>query len=345
MRLLVSALEPSANIHLKAVIDELGDVDVCGIFDKTLGTPNISADDFGVMGFLDVFAKIKQGKAAIKTLVNLARDADTILLIDAPAFNLPLAKALKKSYPHKVIIYYILPKVWAWKKSRAKKVALYTDIQLSIFPFESRYYPNAVYVGNPLMDEINVFKSSLSDNDTIAFLAGSRNSEIKHLMPIMRAIQRRLSHAQALLAIPPHLSDETIAKIYGDISMFDLRRDTHEALYESSFAFVCSGTATLETALIGTPFLLLYKTNALEFKIGRMIVKLPYVGLANILFNMQNEPPMHPEFLQNDLEIEAMMHAYDHYDRKAFFEKTIRLRTMLGSGANKKVAQIIQASL
>ena len=341
MKLLVSAIEPSANLHLKEVVHELNDVEIMGVFDESLGKPIVSPHEFGVMGLIDVLAKIKKAKSVIKEMVVLAQKVDKVLLIDAPAFNLPLAKAIKEAYPTKEIIYYILPKVWAWKKKRALKVMKYTDKQLSIFPFEDQFYPTATYVGNPLMDEITCFKEKLTDNNTIAYLAGSRKSEIKRLMPILKELRSKLGDKKALLVIPPHLSEEQIDSLYGDISMFEVSRDTHKAVSEASFAFVCSGTATFETALIGTPFVLLYKANALEFKIGRMIVKLPNVGLANIMFDFAGLEPMHPEFLQNDLIVEDILDAYRSMDREKFFEKSLALRTMLGSGTNKKVAKII----
>jgi lipid-A-disaccharide synthase len=341
MRLLVSAMEPSANLHLKALSEHLGECDYIGIFDESLGTPLYSPKEFGVMGFIDVFSKIFKAKEAIKELVFLARDADKVLLIDAPAFNIPLAKAIKEKYSEKEIAYYILPKVWAWKKKRAKKVMKYTDKQFSIFPFEDAYYPSSTYVGNPLMDEIKHFKADLTLNDTVAFLAGSRNREIRSLMPIIKELRERLSDKKALLVIPPHFDDDKIAELYGDISVFEIVRDTHKAVSEASYAFVCSGTATLEVSLIGTPMVLMYITNKYEYKLARMFVKLPFVGLANLLFWFKGEPVMHLELLQEDVTVDNLMRAYETDDRGKFFEKSKALRTMLGKNCNEKVAKLL----
>jgi lipid-A-disaccharide synthase len=334
-------MEPSANLHLKAVAEHLGKCDYIGIFDESLGDPLYSPDEFGVMGFIDVFKKYFHAKEAIKELVFLARDADKVLLIDAPAFNIPLAKAIKEKYPDKEIIYYILPKVWAWKKKRAKKVMQYTDKQLSIFPFEDKYYPSATYVGNPLMDEITTFKEEVTDNDTVCFLAGSRNREVRSLMPVIKALRSKLPDKKAILVIPEHFSDEKIETLYGDISDFEISRDTHKGVYEASYAFLCSGTATLETALIGTPLSLIYITNKLEYKIGRALVKLPFVGLANLLFWFAGKEAMHHEFLQDAVNVENLLEAYQKDDRKAFLEKSKALRQMLGKHCNEKVAQLV----
>ncbi len=341
MRLLVSAMEPSANLHLKAVAKHLQECEYIGIFDESLGHPLYSPDEFGVMGFIDVFKKIFFAKEAIKELVFLARDADKVLLIDAPAFNIPLAKAIKKRYPDKEIIYYILPKVWAWKKKRAQKVMRYTDKQLSIFPFEDQYYPTATYVGNPLMDEISAFKDTVIHSDTITFLAGSRNREIRSLMPVMKQLREQLSDKKAILVIPAHFGDAKIEELYGDLSGFEISRDTHKAVYQASYAFVCSGTATLETALIGTPLSLIYITNKFEYKLGRMLVKLPYVGLANLLFWFAGKAAMHPEFLQDEVRVEKLLKACRESNAEGLLEKSKQLRLMLGSECNKKVAEVV----
>lgn len=341
MRLLVSAMEPSANLHLKAVAKHLNGCEYIGIFDESLGTPLYSPNEFGVMGFIDVFGKYFKAKEAIKELVFLARDADKVLLIDAPAFNIPLAKAIKQKYPEKEIVYYILPKVWAWKKKRAKKVMRYTDKQLSIFPFEDLFYPSATYVGNPLMDEIATFKEELTEGGTVAYLAGSRRREIRSLMPVIKSLQGRLSQKRSLLVIPAHLNETDIEELYGDISGFEVIRDTHEAVLEAEYAFVCSGTATLETALIGTPLSLIYIANKWEYKIAKMVMKLPFVGLANLLYYFDGKEAMHPEFLQEDVTVGNLLKAYEEDDRSAYFKKSLELRKMLGGNCSSRVAEIL----
>ncbi len=344
-KVLVSALEPSANLHLKEVARSLEEFEYYGIFDTALGEPMYDPQEFGVMGFVDILGVYFKAKRAIKELVLKAQEVDIVFLIDSPAFNIPLAKAIKKAYPDKKVIYYILPKVWAWKAKRAKKIMAYTDMQLSILPFEDQFYPTATYVGNPLMDEIKQFKTSLSKSDTIAYLAGSRKNEVRRIMPYLRQIRSRLADKRAVLVIPPHFSDETIKELYGDISMFEISRDTHSAVYEASFAFVFSGTATLETALIGTPLVLLLRVHDWEFKLMRKLVKLPFIGLANILFDFAGQAPMHPEFLQDDMDIDAIMHSYQNLDREQFLEKSKQLRRMLGRHANQKVAQILMNAI
>ncbi len=341
MKLLVSALEPSSNLHLKALYPHLNDTELCGIFDESLGTPLYSPKDFSVMGIKDVIGKIFYAKEAMAELLFLAGDADKVLLIDAPAFNLPLAKKIKEKYPDKEISYYILPKVWAWKKKRAIKVDKYCDKLLSIFPFEDQFYPRSTYVGNPLMDEIKDFKTEVSKNNKIAFLAGSRKSEVRSLMPIYKELRKK-HQEEAILVIPPHFSDEEIEELYGDISEFAVIKNTHEALFQADFAYVCSGTATLECSLIGTPMVLVFRANRLEYWIGRKFVKLKHVGLANIVYDFEGKEEMHTELLQEEVNVERMYEVYETIDKEKFLERSIELREELGKSRLKDVAEIIQ---
>ena len=152
MKILVSSLEPSANLHLGEILKE-EKFEIVGIFDEKFGTPLYGSREFAVMGFIDVIPKILKAKEAIKNLANLSKECDKVLLIDGPSFNLPLAKEIKKVNPSIEIIYYILPKVWAWKKGRIKTVNKYVDKKAYIFPFEEEFWGKG-YVGNPLLDEI-----------------------------------------------------------------------------------------------------------------------------------------------------------------------------------------------
>jgi len=243
MKLLVSALEPSSNLHLKEVLKHTKDVELMGIFERSLGTPLYDTSAMAVMGLVDALKKIRWAYKAMDELVLLAKDADKVLLMDSSAFNLPLAKKLKTAYPDKEIIYYILPQIWASRPKRAKKLEAYCDRLLGILPFEGKYYPQgkAEYIGHPLLDEIDA--SHQENSNTIAFMPGSRKGEISRLLPLFKAVQAKLPQKKSLLIIPASFTQEKIASLYGDISMFEISRDTHTALAESEFAFICSGTA------------------------------------------------------------------------------------------------------
>ena len=338
MNLLVSAIEPSANLHLKEVLKNLEDVEIKGVFDKSLGNPIIDSNEFNVMGFFDVIPKIKLAKKTIEDLVKISENADKVLLIDAPSFNLRLAKAIKEKYPQKKIIYYILPKVWAWKKGRIKEVNKYIDKKAYIFPFEKEYWNDGIYVGNPLLDEIKEFRDE-KEYGNVAFLPGSRKSEIKSLMPIFKELAKNIKKNKILVV--PEIYKKNINEIYGDVKEFDIIFNTKKALLKSDFAYICSGTATLEAAIIGVPFVLMYKAREIEYLIAKMFVKLNYVGLANIIFEKENLGQFHKEYLQK-FDINLLLEDYKNSSIKEFRQKSDKLKEILKSGSAKNIVNLIK---
>ena len=347
MKILVSALETSSNIHLKALKDELHcDTEFIGIFDKSLGSPNYDVSDMAVMGFVDVLQKIPFFLKLKKEMVLLAKDVDKVLLMDNSGFNLPLAKSIKKAYPNKEIIYYILPQAWAWKKGRIKTINATIDTICSILPFEKNYYPvdsKIKYVGHPLLDEIKDFKTSVSNTNTIAFMAGSRKSEISKLMPLYRDVASELlkEDKELVLIIPKHFSEDFIKSVYGDISIFTISNDTYTTLIKAEFAFICSGTATLEASLIGTPFVLAFIAKKFDYFIASRLLNIEFVGLANIFFKHLGYPKMHEELLQENVTCENLMREYKNTDREIFLDNSVKLREYLQFGSSQNMANII----
>ena len=190
------------------------------------------------------------------------------------------------------------------------------------------------------MDEIKLKKTSLSSSGKVAFLPGSRRSEISRLMPVYRELAKKID-AKRLLVVPPFLLDK-VGEIYGDVSDFDIVSNTPDALYESDFAFVCSGTATLEAALIGTPFVLAYKAKAIDVFIARKFVKIKHAGLANIMFDFMGKEPLHEEFIQEFATAENLLKAYESCDRQKFLKGCDELRAYLGHGSSKNVVKILK---
>lgn len=339
MKILVSSLEASANLHLKEVLTHLNNVQICGIFDKRFGDALYDSKEFSAMGFVEILPLIFKAKKALKQMVELARDCDRVLLIDSPAFNIPLAKAIKEAGLKCEIIYYILPQVWAWKKKRVAKVERYCDRLASILPFDEKFYNKSEYVGHPLLDEINVQKTTHIKNSIIAFMPGSRRSEISRLMPLYKEVAKNIE-AKKLLVIPPFLA-KNIDEYYGDVSEFEIVYDAKDALMASEFAFICSGTATLEAALIGTPFVLCYKAKAIDIFIARRLVKLKYAGLANIIFDFMGKEPLHTELIQESATVQNLLKSYEHYDANKFLKSCKELREYLKHGSAKSVAEMI----
>ena len=346
MKLLVCAMEASSNIHLKELKKYLSDdVELYGVFDKELGTPLYDLTSLAIMGFVDALKKLRFFFRLRDELVRLAASCDKVLLMDSSGFNLPLAKKLREVYPDKEIIYYILPQAWAWKKGRVAKLEKYCSKLCSIIPFEGEMYSDKnklTYVGHPLLDEIKEFKQELSNTNKIAFMPGSRKTEITNLMPIFRELIKKIPNKEYVLIIPAKFDDAYIKKIYGDISEFTISKNTHEALIDSEYAFICSGTATLEAALIGTPFTLSYIAKRFDFFIGKLFVKLNYIGLANIFFEKMGKSALHSEFLQENVTVDNLLNDYNNLDKKSFFNNSKLLRDYLKNGSSQNVAKIIQ---
>ena len=346
MKLLVSALENSANVHLKSLAKELGqEVEFIGIFDNSLGKPIVDLRSLSIMGFVDALKKLRFFFKLNAQMVDLAQDADKILLIDSSGFNLPLAKKIKKRYPDKEIIYYIIPQAWAWKKKRIPVLEKTINHLCSILPFEKDYYSKNApisYVGHPLLDQIKEFKTELnSEVKNIVFMPGSRKGEISKLMPIYRELRESLK-VDATIIIPEYFSQEERENLYGDLSDFEISHNAHKSLYEADFAFICSGTATLEASLIGVPFILSYIANSLDYFIASRLVKLNYLGLANIMYEKMENRAIHPEFIQDDVTVENLLNSYKEFKRDSFLNDSKKLREYLQHGSSKNVASIIK---
>ena len=379
MKYLISCLEPSANLHFKEVLTHLKRLDpaceICGIFDEKLGSPIYKSSEFSAMGFIEILPLILKAKRAIAQMTRLAAECDRVLLIDSPAFNLPLARAIKESGVCAEISYYILPQVWAWKPHRIVQLKEFCDNLLSIWPFEAKFFgadyegdksavsqeveskdaapkENAArseqsaksakysFVGHPLLDEIKFQKSSYEKQGKIAFMPGSRRAEISRLMPIFRALAPKFENSERTLIIPPHLMDQR-DEIYGPLDGFSIANDTPATLKDCDFAFICSGTATLEAALIGTPFVLCYKARAFDVWLARKLVKLKHVGLANIIFDFLGEEPLHEELLQSEVSAQNLLATYERCDAAKFKLASKKLRDYLKFGSSENVAKIL----
>ncbi|PHS39139.1 MAG: lipid-A-disaccharide synthase [Sulfurovum sp.] len=348
MKLLVSALEPSSNLHLQEVLKHTQDIELLGIFSKTLeqGTPLHDISEMAIMGVVDALKKLRWFFKVADEMVELAAEADKVLLMDSSGFNLPLAKKIKERYPDKEIIYYILPQVWASRPKRVEKLEKYCDKLLGILPFEVDYYPQgkAQYVGHPLLDEIDVHRFDEETKGCIAFMPGSRKSEITRLMPIFLEVRRKLgNNIRPLLVIPPSFSRNKIAHLYRGNREFEIVRDTQEALKRAEFAFICSGTATLEAALIGTPFTLAYIAKKIDFFIGTKFLNITQVGLANIILTHYNNTTLHNELLQEEVTVDNLLKEYYNTDPKIFANKARELRAYLSHGSSENVAKVIMA--
>ena len=344
MKILVSALETSSNLHLSKLLEHAPEnIEIVGIFEKNLGKPIVDLSQNAIMGFIDAIKKLPFFFKLKAKMVELSKTCDKVLLMDSSGFNLPLAKAIKKSNPNIEIIYYILPQAWAWKKKRVFALDKYCDKLLSIIPFENTIYPNpkkVQFVGHPLLDQINIFHTNQNTNN-LCYMPGSRKSEIKSLMPIFRQTAKKFKSKKNILIIPQKFTDDYIKENYGDLSDFEISRDAHLVLANADFAFICSGTATLEAALIGTPFVLCYIAKKFDWIVGKLIVNLDFIGLANIFFQKMGKPPLHIELLQDNVTSKNLITAYNSCDKETFEANAKLLREYLQGPSSQNVAQII----
>lgn len=346
MKLLVCAMETSSNIHLKELKKHLSDdIELLGVFDKELGNPLYDLTHLAIMGFIDALKKLRFFFKLRDELVELADSCDKVLLMDSSGFNLPLAKKLKEKYPEKEIIYYILPQAWAWKKKRVEKLEKFCTKLCSIIPFERDIYKDKnkiTYVGHPLLDEIKEYKTTLQKTNKIIYMPGSRKTEITNHMDVFRELTRRIKDKEHILIIPSKFDKDYIKKTYGDLSNFTISNDAHEVLKEAEFGFICSGTATLEASIIGTPFVMSYVAKKLDYFIGKKFVKLPYIGLANIFFHSMGKEPIHKEYFQEEVNVTNLLSEYQNMNRDDYLKNSQTLRDYLQFGSSQNVAKIIQ---
>ena len=265
-----------------------------------------------VIGFFDVLKKLPKFFALQKLILEKIKEEkpEAIILVDFSGFNLRLARKINRAIP---TFYYISPQVWASRPGRIKTLKKYIHKIITIFKFEEEFYKkygiDTLFVGNPLLDIVEskmtkqefCYKYNLPDSKTtIALLPGSRRQEIKHIFPIMLEaallVTKDLPDAQFVIAKSP----EGEWPLYNRL-IHGLRLDsviieglTYDCLAAADFALVASGTATVETAIMQKPFVIIYKMGLLNYLLYRPLVRTPYIGMVNIIAKRK----VIPEFIQ-----------------------------------------------
>ena len=277
------------------------------------------------MGFVPVITHVR---TIMRGMRECRRDVldwqpDVLILVDYPGFNLGMAKYVFRHLPGTRIVYYISPKVWAWKEWRIHDIRRYVGHVLSILPFEVDFYRQhdsahmITYVGNPTMDEVSEYlqhntqdfshfieKNNLPDRPVIALLAGSRRQEIKdNLRRMIGAVQPLADRYQFIVAGAPGIAPDYYRQVMGDAHVHVLYGQTYRILQHATAALVTSGTATLETALFRVPQVVCYYLKAgLFFSWFRWaFIKVPYVSLVNLVAGRE----VVPELLGRDMTVEA----------------------------------------
>ncbi len=330
---------------------------------REAGLKGLDSKEVSVVGLVEVIEKLPRILKSFKELkaLLLSRRFEAVILIDFPDFNLRFAKEAKGAGVP--VIYYISPQVWAWRKGRIKKIARLVNKMLVVFPFEVGLYKDAgvdvEYVGHPLVDtaECKLTKEAAraalgvpQDSVCVSMLPGSRTSEVKRILEtLLKAgwlIEKGLNGKPVFLLPAAGGMDDDFLNGFlknSPVEVKIIRGQMYCALRASDAAIVASGTATLETALIGTPMVIVYKMSPISYGVAKSLVKLDYAGLPNIIAGRQ----VVPELLQNSasperiakevLEILTVDKSRDSI-LKAY--KEIKL-SLGGKGAAEKAAEAI----
>lgn len=309
--------------------------------------------DRAFMGITDVllnigkiFKAIKQCKLDIEKY-----KPDALILIDYPGFNLRIAKWAKEK--NIKVHYYISPKVWAWNTKRAHGIKKNVDYLYSILPFEVEFYkPYGIvpdYIGNPICDAISQYQFDeqfCSNNNLkdgyIALLPGSRRSELKHILPLMLETTLNFPHYQFVLAGANHIRDEEYFQYTKGYNVIIIKNKTYDVLKNAKASLVCSGTATLETALIGCYQVVCYKFSKISYWIGKRVVKVKYISLVNLILDKM----LVKELIQNELTKENISKELNYIlsenGRKKLESGYAELRKIVGeAGASERAAKLI----
>ena len=294
---------------LKELLPELEIVGAGGPRIAKLATgPFMDWSGEAVVGFWDVIKKYGYFKTQMDRMIaEIGRiQPEAVLFIDYPGFNLRLARQVKARHPAMKTLFYISPQVWAWNRGRIPKMAKFLDRMLCIFPFEKALYEasglRTEFVGHPMLDSLAKLRSGVERRDQLVGLfPGSRDREVKRLFPVM------LEAAGLLRAARPDLEFEAPAanaRLAGwmkehmasrgyDPGFCKVGLDRFYGLaQEATVGMVCSGTATLESAFFGLPMLIAYKVSWLTWVVGRALVKLPHIGMPNVLAGREIVPEL-----------------------------------------------------
>ncbi len=317
--------------------------------------------DMAFLGFFEVLKHLPFVWRVFRRMVALMeeRRPRLVILVDYPGFNLRFAKAAKKRGFH--VLYYISPQVWAWGQKRVKKIARRVDRMLVFFPFETDLYQkeglDVRFVGHPLKDVVRVRQNKTSffqelgldpNRPTVGLLPGSREQEIRRLLPEMikavKILQKTMPDLQAVVGLAPALTDAVYAPfLKRGASVRPVRNHTYHVMSHCDAVMVASGTATLETAILGTPMVILYRMSRISYLIGRALVRLKHIGLVNIVAGRD----VVPELIQKEARAEKIAEVIsvfllDSVKLKIVIQELKKVSDILGDkGATERAAEAV----
>lgn len=379
-KIMIVAGEPSGDAHAAKLVKSLREftsekkIEFFGATSHRLREANVeqivNADDFSIVGLPEIARALPMFWKDFQKLKKTAmeRKPNAVILVDFPDFNLKLAKSLKKQGLK--IIYYISPQLWAWRKYRVQTIRKYVDLMLTILPFEKDWYAkqgilHVEYVGNPTVREVhsNLTKEDFctkhnldSTKPIVSLLAGSRHKEIVRILPVLiettGLMAEKDSEIQFVIALASTRKlaevEEAKVKFKDKLSakIITVQSETYEALNASDVAAVTSGTATLETAIIGTPMAIVYKSSTVNYKLLRPLISVEHFGLINLIA----EERLAKELIQDDFTAdtlsEELFRLLEPTTNRKMREKLKIVTDKLGhGGASKRAAEFILREL
>lgn len=364
--LFIVAGEASGDVHAAHLVDELKRLDPTLKF-SGIGGPHLQASGvelykdmsaLAVVGFAEVLKHYGEIHAVFRLILKRIDEIrpQAVILVDYPGFNLRLAKEIKRrNIP---VIYYISPQVWAWKESRVEHIRRYVDCMLVLFAFEKEFYARrgvpVEWVGHPLVDSVtagipkNEFfrKHALDPNKiTIGLLPGSRHNEVRHLLPVMLnaadILQGEFPQVQ-FLVLQAHTLERPFLESLCQHTRCQpqiIEGETYEGINACDACIVASGTATLETAILGKPMVIIYKTSLLTWLLAKFLVKIPYIGLVNVVAGKKIVPEC-IQFQATGARIAAELRKIVADETRMADIKTElqRVKSMLGTGGSSRRA-------
>jgi len=315
--------------------------------------------DAAVLGLWEVLRKYGYFQEQFRQTLNEIKESkpDAVVLIDYPGFNLRLARALRRQSQRYKTIYYISPQVWAWNRGRIKKMARFIDLVLCIFPFETDLYAasglRAVFVGHPMIERLERQKiGAHRDPNLVGLFPGSRSREVRKIFPVMIEAARRLLQLNSTLRFQAAAASEELARKMSeqlaDRQVIEIAvGQTAAIMQRSSVGIVASGSATLEAAYFGMPFVLIYKVAWPTYVAARLVVNVDFLGMPNLLAGKE----VVPEFIQHDAKPDAIVK-----DVRLLMEDSPARDRMIsdfdaivgklgGAGASERAAQAILEEL
>ncbi|MEE4351613.1 MAG: lipid-A-disaccharide synthase [Desulfatiglans sp.] len=361
--------EASGDLHganlVKAIRHLRPDISFAGIGGKKMEAAGVKifvpSSDMAVVGLSEVFSRfhtITRALSRLKTTLKKQRP-DLLILIDYPDFNLHLARKAKRL--HIPVLYYISPQVWAWREGRVRKIRRRVDRMAVILPFEEAFYRErgmAVdYVGHPLLDacpkefDKKDIKSKLGLEGAypvVGIVPGSRKEEVQNVLPVMvraaEILKERFPNIRCLLPLAETIEEEWVRSFLRNstVKVEIQKENIYEVLGVCDLVLITSGTATLEAAIMGVPMVISYRVSPLSYWIGKRIIKVPHIGLVNLVA----QDDVVPELIQDEMTFERLAEEAssilkDDRKRTRMIAAMKKVRESLGTGgASVRAARI-----